>query len=164
MSTITVKPTKPVKTKVEELVTKHGVWRIYDDDSKKAYGSYREFNSHLKIFGRPLYSYAKGINPDTGWLSCANGILAVGQRAKGFIAIGQLASGTIAMGQVATGRAVAVGQVAIAPLAAGQLALGVAVVGQLGFGGWGVFQTGAYVFSGIGMRTFDVMKLFASWF
>lgn len=151
------KPVKPAKEQPKKIITPSGTWRVLDYENG---GKFREFRSHAEIMGRPLVSIANGIDPTTKKAAVARGVIAIGQRASGTVAIGQFVSGTISIGQFAFGRVFAIGQFTAAPLAIGQFAIGLAVVAQSAVAGWGVFQSGAVLFDGIGQFVFNVGAIF----
>lgn len=148
------KPAKPVKSKIDTVVTDFGTWRSLDSGSCRKFG---EFQTHTEVMGRPLFSITWGIDPETNRMATAKGFIAVGQRASGFIAIGQFVNGWLACGQFASGRIAAVGQFVVAPFAVGQFAFALAAVAQAGAAGWGVFQSGAVFFGGIGQALFRIL-------
>ena len=149
----TNKPAKPVKSKIETVITDFGTWRSHDFGDGRKFG---EFKTHTEIMNRPLFSIAWGINPETDRMAIADGFIAIGQRAKGVIAIGQFVNGWLACGQFASGRIAAVGQFVVAPFAVGQFAIALAAVAQIGVSGWGIFQAGAVFFDGIGQSLFRI--------
>ena len=148
------KPAKPVKSKIETVMTDFGTWRNHDFGGGRKFG---EFRSHTEVMDRPLLSIAWGMDPETERMATARGFIAIGQRASGFIAIGQFVNGWLACGQFASGRIAAVGQFVVAPLAVGQFALALAAVAQMGAAGWGVFQSGAVFFDGIGQAIYRIL-------
>ncbi len=114
-----------------------------------AYGY--EYRSERELFGLPLVHIVSGsgIDPVTGRLRVAKGIIAVGPIAVGGLAFGGSAIGVISFGGAALGL-VAVGGVAVgALLALGGLAIGFVALGggaigyyALGGGAWGVHALG----------------------
>ncbi len=83
-----------------------------------------EYKSSLSIFGLPLIHVAQGINPETGRLRVAKGIIAIGNIAMGVVAFGGLALGGITFGGLSLGMA-AVGGLAIGAVAVGGGAIGI---------------------------------------
>lgn len=91
-----------------------------------------EYRSRITVLGVPLVHVVRGLDPSTGRVRPAVGVIAVGQVAVGGIAIGQLAVGGVAMGQASFGLVGGVGQLAAGALAVGQMAFGaLAAVGQV---------------------------------
>ena len=144
------------KPKYKFTKTAAGMWKefLYENGAV-----FREYRSHRTIGGKPLVCIANGRNPETGKMAVAEGIIAIGQRARGWLAIGQFVNGNIAIGQFATGRIAAVGQFAVAPLAIGQFSVAIAAIAQFGIGGTGIFQMGQTFFGGIGVQIVDLGRL-----
>ena len=94
-----------------------------------------EYRSRAKLFGLPVAHIVFGfaINPMTGRLRVAKGIIAIGPIAIGLVAIGGWAVGGICLGGVAFGLA-SLGGCAIGLL----LAVGGAAVGLVAIGGLAV--------------------------
>jgi tRNA A-37 threonylcarbamoyl transferase component Bud32 len=123
-----------VKTQVEAI---SGVfpaaWRPYG----------YEYRSKTMLFGMPLLHICSGLDPATGRIRVARGIVAIGDRAVGGLAIGGLAYGVIAIGGGALG-IFAFGGGAIGLLfalgggALGGIALGGGAIGLIAFGGGAV--------------------------
>ncbi len=94
------------------------------------YPSY-EYRSPVTIFGVPLVHIAQGVDPQTGMLRVARGIIAIGSLSIGVLAIGGVALGVFALGGMALGL-VTLGGIAIGIAAAfGGLAVG----GYMAIGG-----------------------------
>jgi zinc ribbon protein len=87
------------------------------------YGWNYEYKSEAELFGLPLIHIAQGIDPKTGALRVAKGILAIGNIAIGVFALGGLALGGITIGGASIG-----------VFALGGLALGGATLGGLSIG------------------------------
>lgn len=101
-----------------------------------------EYRSKAKLFGLPLLHVVLGpsLDPSTGKVRVAKGIIAIGGIAMGLISLGGVSIGLISLGGLAIGLA-AVGGLAIA---AG-VAVGGAAVGYLAIGGAAL---GYYVMGG----------------
>jgi hypothetical protein len=95
-----------------------------------------EWRSEAQLFGIPLVHVAFGLNPETGTLRVARGIVAIGQFGFGVITIAQFGIGILGgIGQFIAGTAV-IGQFAAGILfALGQFAVGLAAIGQFAAGG-----------------------------
>ena len=113
-----------------------------------------EYKSKTKLFGLPLVHVAHGMDPATGKVRVARGIVAVGERARGVFAFGGYAIGFFAFGGAAigvfavggfglglctlSGFSVALlfasGGLAMGGIAFGGLAVGYYAMGGLGFG------------------------------
>jgi tRNA A-37 threonylcarbamoyl transferase component Bud32 len=109
-----------------------------------------DYRSKATLWGLPLLHVTSGIDPQTGRVRVAKGIIAIGDRAKGVVAFGGLAMGGFAFGGMAIGvfafgggalGLVSVGGGVIALLAAigggaiAPIALGGGAIGYLAFGG-----------------------------
>ena len=94
-----------------------------------AYAGY-EYRSETQIAGWPLVHIAQGIDPATGRLRVARGIIAIGNVALGVFAVGGLAVGVVSLGGISLGL-LALGGVALGGVAAG----GLAVATTLALGG-----------------------------
>ena len=151
-NSVPVKPVKKIEYDFRE--NENGVWKYHLNDKGCVY---REFRSHVEVFDRPLISFVAGINPETEKIGQADGIIAIGQKAKGILAIGQFSQGYISIGQFAVGRVFAFGQFAVAPLAIGQMTIAVAAVSQFGLGMFGAFQVGFTVVGGVGQEIFSLL-------
>lgn len=130
-----------------------GIWKSYEFENGV---KFREYTSHAVIGELPLVSITSGINPETGKMALAKGVIAIGQRSEGVVAIGQFASGYFSIGQFVTARIAGVGQFCIAPLAIGQMTFAVAAIGQMGIVGTGILQFGVSFFGGIGQQLLDL--------
>jgi hypothetical protein len=82
------------------------------------YGWNYEYRSERELFGLPLVHIAQGVDPKTGRLRVARGIIAIGNVAIGVLALGGFAVGGIALGGVG------LGVFALAGIAIGGVALG----------------------------------------
>ena len=112
-----------------------------------------EYRSQTTLFGLPLVHIVMGpvINPQTGHLRYAKGIIAVGPIAVGVVAVGGVAVGGLALGGVAIGLLAAVGGLALGlVLALGGVAVGFIAVGGMALGYYAVGGAafGAYVVGG----------------
>lgn len=85
------------------------------------WGSY-EYRSKTTIMGWPLVHIAQGIDPQTGRLRVARGIIAIGNLAIGAIAIGGMSLGGITLGGLSLGL-FAFGGVSLGAVAVGGIAL-----------------------------------------
>jgi hypothetical protein len=111
-----------------------------------------EYVSKRTLCGLPLVHIVMGpaIDPATGRLRVAKGIIAIGGIAMGWLALGGVALGIIAFGGVGLGLVAALGGVGISlGLAAGGLAIGTIAVGgcaigyyAIGGGAFGVHAVG----------------------
>src|SRR5207237_1743941 len=81
-----------------ELETIRGISPVARD---KIFG--KEFRSKTTIAGIPLVHIATGIDPSTGKVRIAKGIIAIGDQAVGLVALGGLAWGGMALGVRASG-------------------------------------------------------------
>ena len=112
-----------------------------------------EYVSKRKLFGLPLVHVVLGppLDPATGRLRIAKGIIAMGGIAMGWLAIGGVALGLVSLGGVGLGLLAALGGVGVSlgfaagGLAIGFVAIGGCAVGYYAFGG-GVF--GVHIVSG----------------
>ncbi len=82
-----------------------------------------EYRSEATFLGLPLVHIAQGIDPQTGRMRVARGIIAVGNVAIGVLAIGGFALGGIALGGFALG-VVALAGIAVGFASFGGMALG----------------------------------------
>lgn len=102
-----------------------------------------EYKSKRSLFGLPLVHIVTGpaIDPTTGKLRIAKGIIAIGGIAVGWLVIGGTAFGLIALGGVGMGLLAAFGGVGISlglamgGLAVGGIAVGGCAVGYYAIGG-----------------------------
>ncbi|MBN2137964.1 MAG: zinc-ribbon domain-containing protein [Sedimentisphaerales bacterium] len=109
-----------------------------------------EYRSKRELFGLPMVHivYGMGIDPVTGRLRVAKGIIAIGNIAVGGLAIGGVSLGILSLGGLAAGLAVfggmAVGLLAFGGMAIGLIAVGGGAVGYyaLGGGAWGKHALG----------------------
>jgi len=100
-----------------------------------------EYRSERMLFGWPLLHIAHGIDPETGRIRVAKGIIAIGNVAIGGLAFGALAFGGLTLGGISLG-VVALGGLAVGLIAAGGLAIGaflalggLAIAGKYAIGG-----------------------------
>jgi hypothetical protein len=83
-----------------------------------------EYRSQTELFGLPIVHIARGIDPNTGRLRVAKGIIAIGDIAIGLLALGGVAVGGVAIGGVSLG-IIAAGGIALSLLIAlGGVSLG----------------------------------------
>jgi len=105
------------------------------------YGWNYEYKSEAEFFGLPLVHIARGIDPKTGGLRVAKGIIAIGNIAVGVLAVGGLALGGITIGGAS------IGLMALGGLALGGITLGGFSMGLLlAVGGFAV--SAAYAIGG----------------
>jgi len=95
----------------------------YPVGMRRVYGY--EYKSPQTLFGLPLVHIAQGLDPQTGRLRVARGIIAVGNVAFGLVALGGVAFGGVAVGGLAVG-----------VLALGGMAAGFAALGGMAFALW----------------------------
>ena len=88
------------------------------------YGWNYEYKSEAEIFGLPLIHIAQGIDPKTGTMRVAKGIIAIGNIAIGVFAMGGLALGGITIGGASIGL-LALGGIALGGISLGGLSIGV---------------------------------------
>jgi len=140
----------------------HGRWRGIDRRSKRT------------LFGLPLWHVATGVDPGTGRMRTARGIVAIGDRAQGVVAIGGVAMGGFAFGGFSIG-VVSIGGfsaglfvmggfglaliAAFAGFAMAPIALGGVAVGWYASGGQGF---GAHVTSAMAKDP-EAVRFFDSW-
>jgi hypothetical protein len=104
-----------------------------------------EYRSSTTILGWPLLHVCSGIDPATGRLRIARGVVAIGNVAVGVLAIGGLACGLFTVGGASIGLLLAVGGaalglgVSVGGLAVGSIAIGGAAVGFVYAVGGGAF-------------------------
>jgi hypothetical protein len=104
-----------------------------------------EYRSERQLFGLPLVHIVSGnrIDPVTGKLRVAKGIIAIGPVAIGGLALGGSAIGVVSFGGAALGL-IAVGGAAIGVLLAlggmaiGLVAIGGGAIGYYALGGWAI--------------------------
>lgn len=106
-----------------------------------------EYRSAATLFGWPLLAVTKGVDPATGKLRVARGVvavggLAVGGVAAGLVSVGGVALGVVALGGVAVAAVAAVGGGAVGYRAVGGAAVGVKAVGGVAVGREVVSGTG----------------------
>jgi hypothetical protein len=135
-----------VKTEVETIA---GVIDKLPFHLRQAMGY--EYRSKTKLLGLPLVHIAHGLDPATGKVRVARGVVAVGGRARGVFAFGGEAIGVFAFGGAAIGvlavGGFAIGLVTLSGLSIGLiLASGGLAVGGIAFGGLAV---GYYALGGL---------------
>ena len=123
-----------------------------------------DYRSQATLFGLPWLHVTSGLDPQTGRMRVARGIIAIGDRAIGGIAFGGFALGGVAFGGAAIGVVavgggalglISFGGLAIALIAAlgggaiAPIAIGGGAVGYLVFGGAGGKGVGAHVFDSV---------------
>lgn len=141
--------------KYQYVETGMGTWKSYEFENG---AKFNEFTSHSRFGDLPLISIASGIDPETGKLAVARGVVAVGQRSQGVVAIGQFVNGYLAIGQFVTARIAGIGQFCVAPLAIGQFSIAVAAIAQVGIVGTGIMQMGVSVFGSIGQSVLNLIQ------
>jgi tRNA A-37 threonylcarbamoyl transferase component Bud32 len=119
-----------------------------------------DYRSKATFFGLPLLHVTSGLDPQTGRVRVAKGIIAIGDRAKGVVAFGGMATGGFAFGGLAIGvfafggcalGLISFGGLAIALLAAlgggaiAPIAIGGGAIGFLVFGGTGGEAVGLHM-------------------
>lgn len=97
------------------------------------YGWNYEYKSEAEFFGLPLIHIAQGVDPQTGKLRIAKGILAIGNVALGVIALGGIAVGGFTVGGASIGL-LALGGLALGGITLGGLSIGIVMA----FGGLAV--------------------------
>ena len=127
------------------------------DQSRASQGAWQrrgiDRRSKRTLFGLPLWHVATGMDPGTGRMRTARGIVAIGDRAQGVVAIGGVAMGVFAFGGFS------IGVVSIGGFSAGLFVMGgfgLALIAAFGgfamapiaFGGMAV---GWYAFGGLGL-------------
>lgn len=126
-----------------------------------------EYRSQRELFGLPLVHIVSGsgIDPVTGRLRVAKGIIAIGPIAVGGLAIGGSALGVLSFGGAAVGLVAAGGAAVGVLLAMGGLAIGAVAVGgaaigyyALGGGVWGVHALGGNA------QDPNLIEFFRNWF
>jgi len=130
------------------------------------YGWNYEYKSEAELFGLPLIHIARGIDPKTGSLRVAKGIIAIGNIAIGVFALGGLAFGGITIGGAS------IGLLALGGLALGGITLGGFSMGLLlAVGGFAVstgyaiggFALAPHFIGGNGVDA-EFLQLFQRWF
>jgi hypothetical protein len=121
-----------------------------------------EYRSSTRVLGLPLVHIAQGVDPETGRLRVAKGIIAIGNVALGVLAIGGVAFGGLTLGGVSLGL-LAIGGLALGGISFGGMAVGVflalggaAVAGQYAIGGLAIAP---HTISGAGSDPVLVAKL-----
>jgi hypothetical protein len=114
-----------------------------------------EYRSPWTLWGLPLLHITQGLDPETGRTRLAQGVIAIGDRARGVVACGGVAVGVIAVGGLAMGGIAfgggALGIVSLGGLAvAAFMALGGGAIGWAALGGGAI---GHYAYGGGVMGT-----------
>jgi hypothetical protein len=128
-------------------------------------GSAYEYRSERQLFGLPLVHIVSGnrIDPATGRLHVAKGIIAIGPVAVGALALGGVSVGVLSFGGLSLGL-IALGGAALGVLlavgggAVGFVALGGGVIGYYALGGGGL---AVHVLGGHA-QTFEVFEFFGT--
>ncbi|NLH16937.1 MAG: hypothetical protein GX455_10185 [Phycisphaerae bacterium] len=114
--------------------------------SRRGFPYGNEFRSRTSLFGLPLVHivYGPNLDPRTGKIRVAKGIIAIGGISIGIVSIGGFSTGLlslgglslggIAMGGVAVGLGAALGGLAIGTIAIGGCAVGWMALGGAAFG------------------------------
>jgi|SRR6476661_4690710 len=108
------------------------------------YGWNYEYKSEAQLFGLPLIHIAQGVDPNTGALRVAKGIIAIGNIAIGVFALGGLALGGITIGGASIG-IFALGGLALGGITVG----GLSIAALVAFGGLAI-STG-YAIGGLAL-------------
>jgi len=121
-----------------------------------------EYRSRIEFLGLPLIHVAQGVDPETGRLRVAKGVVAIGNIALGVLAVGGLAFGGLSLGGLSLGL-IAIGGVALGGASFGGLAVGLflalggaAIAGQYAIGGLAIAP---HTISGAGSDPVLVGKL-----
>lgn len=108
------------------------------------YGQNYEYKSDMKLLGLPLIHIAQGIDPKTGTMRVAKGIIAIGNVAIGVFALGGLSLGGLTIGGLS------MGIFALGGLALGGVTLGGVSIGLLvAFGGLAI--SAGYAIGGLAL-------------
>jgi hypothetical protein len=130
------------------------------------YGWGYEYKSEAELFGLPLIHIAQGIDPKTGTLRVAKGIIAIGNIAFGLLALGGLAFGGISFGGLSIGL-FAIGGMALGGVTLGGLSMGLlfAVGGAAVSAGYAIggFALAPHFIGGNGVDP-EFLRLIQSWF
>jgi hypothetical protein len=125
-----------------------------------------EYKSEAELFGLPLVHIASGVDPKTGSLRIAKGIIAIGNIAVGVFALGGLAFGGITIGGASIGL-LALGGLAVGGIALGGLSVGlVLALGGLAISGGyaiGGFALAPHFIGGNGTDP-EFLRLLERWF
>ena len=108
------------------------------------YGWNYEYKSEAEFFGLPLIHIAQGIDPKTGSMRVAKGIIAIGNIAIGVLALGGLSFGGITIGGASIGL-FALGGLALRGVTLGGVSIGL----LLALGGLAV--SGGYAIGGLAL-------------
>ena len=126
-----------------------------------------EYRSERRILGLPLVHIVSGnrLDPVTGRIRVAKGIIAIGPIAVGGLALGGSAFGIVsfggaALGLIAVGGAAVGALLALGGMAIGLVALGGGAIGYYALGGWAL---GAHALGG-NVQDPNVVEFFRRWF
>lgn len=126
-----------------------------------------EYRSERELFGLPLVHIVSGnrLDPATGKLRVAKGIIAIGPIAIGGLALGGSAIGVVsfggaALGLIAFGGAAIGVLLALGGMAIGLVAIGGGAIGYYAFGGWAL---GAHALGG-NVQDPNALEYFRRWF
>ncbi len=126
-----------------------------------------EYRSQRKLFGLPLLHIVLGpaLDPSTGRLRVAKGVIAIGGIAVGLLSLGGLSVGLISIGGLAVGLAAAGGCALGLCFAVGGMAIGFVAIGggALGYYAFGGVALGKHVISGM-HRSLAAIEFFSKWF
>jgi len=140
-----------LKTEVETIAGSPGSTAPSPTPAGRMGGHSVDYRSKTTLFGLPLVHIADGVDPETGRVRVARGIIAIGSEAHGVIAIGGMAIGAIALGGLAIGgltigglgmglwafAGCAMGLIgAWGGVAVGPISMGGAAIGYYAKGGW----------------------------
>jgi hypothetical protein len=82
-----------------------------------------EYRSTAEVYGWPLVHIARGIDPETGRMRVARGIIALGDIAVGVFSLGGISVGIFSIGGISIG-SYALGGIALGGVASGAIAIG----------------------------------------
>jgi hypothetical protein len=82
-----------------------------------------EYRSTAEVYGWPLVHIARGIDPETGRMRVARGIIALGDIAVGVFSLGGISVGIFSIGGISLG-SYAFGGIALGGVATGAIAVG----------------------------------------
>ncbi len=151
-----------VKTRVETIAASPAPEAAKGEADSSLWSRGMDYRSKTTLFGLPWLHVTSGVDPQTGKVRVAKGIIAIGPIAKGFFAMGGRAYGAFAFGGVAIGgltfgglglglfsfAGLAVGLIAaLGGLVGAPIAVGGMAVGYQAFGGsaYGVHAYGPNV-------------------
>ncbi len=134
-----------------------------------------DYRSKLTLFGRPLVHVAFGLDPFTGRMRIARGIVAIGNVAIGGLALGGISVGLVSLGGLGAGLLVGIGGLGMGGLALGGVAIGLVALGggaaglvAVGGGAAGYYASGgsawgAHVLDAT-TRDPEAVRFFEQWF